>query len=346
MSMSHGPDFAFQIGTVLSTVDRPVVYLDQNHWIDLARVLGGQSGMDAEKVKACQLIIDFARNHDIILPLSAAHIVETAKKGGRQRTDLARTMVELSAGWQMRSPLWIRAKELSTMFSTATSIGSAFSEEVFTLTPEAVWSDHRNRGRDLPENDLPQELQGLVARLTWAIALTEVLLEREAEVSVPGLDMAEAWAASFHELAKHMRSNPRAKAYARDLTRTRFISDMKDDLARAAIAGGLTTEQFGTWLKNDAEGAFGALPAVGRIREIVHMRLANSDDKWERNDLNDLLHLGSAAGYADVVIGERKTCKYLKRADLKVPAGAQIFHRMVEALPAIGAKLAEPTHGT
>ena len=233
------------------------------------------------------------------------------------------------------------------MFSAESSAGPAFSDDVFTLIPEAVWSDQRNSGREAPEeDDLPEELQGLVARLTWAIALTEVLLDREAEVSVPGLDMAERWAASFHGLARHMRSNPRAKAYARDLTRTRFISDMEEDLARAAIAGGLTAEQFGNWLKNDAESAFRALPAIGRIREIVHMRLANSDDKWERNDLNDLLHLGSAAGYADVLIGERKTCNYLRRAERKVPAGAQVFHRMVEALPAIGAKLAQPTQGT
>lgn len=343
MSMAHGADFTFQIGTVFSAVDRPVIYLDQNHWIDLARVLSGYTRLEAEKASACRRLIDLARNRDVILPLSGAHIVETAKKGGRQRTDLARTMVELSAGWQMRSPLWVRAHELRTLFSSAHLTGGfGFSGEVFTLTPEAIWSDrlhdvHETAGDD----DLPEELRGLVARLSWATALTEVLLDTDPEVSVPGLEAAEGWARSFQELADHMRSNPHAKAYLRDLTRTRFISDMPDDLAIAAAAGGLSPQQLEAWLKDDAERDFHLLPALGRIREIVHLRLANSDDKWERNDLNDLLHLGSAAGYADVLVGERKTCNYLRRAERDVPAGAQVFHRMVDAMPMIESKLAD-----
>ncbi|GAA2720705.1 hypothetical protein CAE01nite_03220 [Cellulomonas aerilata] len=78
--------------------------------------------------------------------------------------------------------------------------------------------------------------------------------------------------------------------------------------ARAALDGGLTPEQFGLWLEQESEDAFYRLSALGRIREVLHLRPVNADDKWERNDLNDVLHLYSAADYADVVVGENKAC--------------------------------------
>jgi hypothetical protein len=341
MSIADGMVFAFKIGTVHTVVDRPVVYLDQNHWIDLARLLSGSSGITAEKVGACRLLIDLARNGDIILPLSAAHVVETAKKGGRQRTDVARTMVELSRGWQMRSPLWIRNLELARAFTTNIEGEDADRhDDVFTLTPKAMWSDNRNPTHQAGRGDLPGELQGLVDRISWATALTDVMLETSPEVSLPGLELATRWADSFQQLATHMRSNHRAKTYARDLTRTRFITDMQDDVARAALEGGLTAEQFGDWLQSGAEDSFHALPALGRIREVLHLRLLNADDKWHRNDLNDVLHLCSAAGYADVVVGEKKTSSYLRRVKDQVPEGAQVFHRISEALPVIEAAVA------
>jgi hypothetical protein len=338
LSLEDGTVFITQIGTVRAAVDAPLVYLDQNQWIDLARVLTGSPTISGARKAACQRLIDLARRRDIILPLSAAHLVETAKKGGRQRTDVARSMVELSRGWQMRSPLHVRAHELSHMFSSDTGVLGGASLDLFTLAPEALWTDrfHAPKRRTEPD-DLPAELRGLLDRLTWATSLTDVLLDTDPEVSVAGLEIASKWAASFQELAQHMRGNSKAKPYARDLTRTRFITDMQDDVAAAALRGGMTAESFGKWLRDDAESAFSLLPALGRIREVLHLRLVNADDKWHRNDLNDVLYLCSAAGYADVVVGEKKTCSYLRRVEAKVPEGANVFYRLTDALPVIEA---------
>jgi len=138
-----------------------------------------------------------------------------------------------------------------------------------------------------------------------------------------------------------MRSNPKAKANARDLSRTRFITDMSKDIAQAALDNGLSPEQFGSWLADDAETALVAAPALGRIREVIHMRLRNADDKWEANDLNDLLYLATAGAYADVLVGEKKTCSYLLRAGGAVSPGGAVFHRMIDALPAIESLIAQ-----
>ena len=62
--------------------------------------------------------------------------------------------------------------------------------------------------------------------------------------------------------------------------------------------------------------------------------------------LNDMMFLSCAAGYADLVIGERKMINLLKRCDGKVPLGAKL-HRHAEralgdldSLLAVGASVA------
>ena len=79
---------------------------------------------------------------------------------------------------------------------------------------------------------------------------------------------------------------------------------------------------------------------LARFRELLHLRVANADDKWEANDLNDILYLCGAAGYADVVVGERKTCNYLLRMTDQVPSGAEVFWKPEQAVTAIETKIA------
>ena len=339
LSLADHTTFTSKIGTMDTTVDCPVVYLDQNHWIDIARVLTGSATVTDARRAALEGLIELARRGEIVLPLSAAHLIETAKKGGRQRTDLARTMIELSRGWLMRSPLHVRAHELTQMFASPTTAASTEQPayfDVFTLTPEALWDDrYHPRPHRQQQNDLPAELAGLVERITWAASLVDVLLDTDPDVSARGLKLATGWASSFQDLARDMRSNPKAKPYLRDLTRTRTISDLGNDLPEAASRAGLTPEKFGFWLREDAEAALSSTPALGRVREVLHLRLINADDRWHANDLNDVLFLCTAAGYADFVVGEKKTCSYLRRVQDRVPAGAQVYHRAADALPAV-----------
>ena len=67
------------------------------------------------------------------------------------------------------------------------------------------------------------------------------------------------------------------------------------------------------------------LPYLGRAREVTHYRLMNAQDAWEANDLDDLHHLACAAGYADIVVGEKKF-HYLQRAE-RAPPGTNRHRR-------------------
>jgi len=45
--------------------------------------------------------------------------------------------------------------------------------------------------------------------------------------------------------------------------------------------------------------------------DVLGERLSNFQARWESNDLIDMMFLGCAAAYADVVVAERKATNYL-----------------------------------
>jgi hypothetical protein len=75
-----------------------------------------------------------------------------------------------------------------------------------------------------------------------------------------------------------------------------------------------------------------AMPYLGRLEQVIFHRLRNADDRWEANDLNDLNFLACAAGYADVVVGEKKTTAYLLRAETTLGRRAATCRTLARAV--------------
>lgn len=319
---------------------RPVVYLDQLHWISLAKAHHG-TDMPNDVQRAALALIQLARDRKILLPLSGAHAVEMARTYGGRRRNLAGIMLELSRGWQMVSPLSVRLRELDNMFRhrQTQEVHTLNRSDVFTLSPWALWTDQYSKDRVRPrtEGELPLDVQDLVDRMMWVQSFYSTLAKDSRHDSINGRSKAQKWADSLNQLAQHMRGNPRAKPFRRDLTRMRFLADIETDLVAAAQANGVSGDEFGDWLANEAEGALAGLPHVGRARELTHYRLVNAEDSWEVNDLNDLLFLTCAAGYADVVVAEKKFGNYLLRASPAFPKPSFTAVRISEAI----AKLSE-----
>jgi len=322
--VAGGETITMTLGTALENVSVPVVYLDQNHWIDFARWRKNPGTVDDSKTAFFETLARAATEERVVVPLSSAHLSETSKRGGTSRLELAATMLHYSRGWQLRTVLGLRRAELRALFGSC----PLTRQDAITLAPDAILDMKPNQTLG---QELGPELAGLVQRQVWASVLVSLLLDPEPEGDV-GRESATRWAQSFAPLANSMRNNAKAKAWSRDLTRTRFFSDLGTDLPAAAKESGISPEQFRDWLQDDAETAISATPGLGRLREVLHLRLSNADDKWESNDLNDWLHLSYAAGYCDLVLGEKKTINYLRRSAPRVPPGAVLHRRASEAI--------------
>jgi hypothetical protein len=92
-----------------------IIYLDQNKWIELARVQAGAVTSGPIAVLYQQLV-DAVQAKRVLFPLSASHVIETSKQNDPQRRGhLAETQAKLSRGSAYRS----RAARLETEVSLA-----------------------------------------------------------------------------------------------------------------------------------------------------------------------------------------------------------------------------------
>jgi hypothetical protein len=98
LSLEDGTDFITQIGTVRG--GRCAARSSGSEPADRSGARPHRfAGHPGKRKAACQRLIDLARSRDIILLLSGAHVVETAKKGGgragrpRMASDLRRRCV-------------------------------------------------------------------------------------------------------------------------------------------------------------------------------------------------------------------------------------------------------------
>ncbi|WP_062289800.1 hypothetical protein [Demequina phytophila] len=317
-----GSVISVNVGTTLTPTPLVVVYLDQNHWVGFARWRNDPTSIDAQSARFFDALATAVGTGAAVTPLSAAHLTETARRGGRSRVDLASTMLTYSSGWQLRDAEALRRGELRAMF------GGEPLERTDVVGLDPSISLDRVKMPQAPFG-FPPELAGLIGRLAWATAQVAVLTDVKAQP--PGTEFAQAWAQSLSALAQHVRRTPIARRHLRELTKVRFLSDLGDDLPAAAIEAGQTPEQFDHWYNEGAEATIAAAPGLSRLRELVHLRVSNADDKWEANDLNDMVYLSYAAAYCDIVVGEKKTISYLHRAGAKVPKGAALYRRPGDA---------------
>ncbi len=97
--------------------DRPVVYLDQNKWVQVAQAIHAPERVHPGELDATRAVVELAETKSIILPVSSGHWIETGPVYGARRERLASSMVRLSRGWIMRDPLGVRTLELVALFA-------------------------------------------------------------------------------------------------------------------------------------------------------------------------------------------------------------------------------------
>lgn len=175
------------------------VYLDQNHWIGFATWSRTDREVPPKQSEFFELLATSVDNGAVILPISSAHIVETSRRRGPSRLDVAATMLRYSQGWQMRSVLALRRREARQLFGGPPLQKS----DVITFQERALFSQHNEQE---PIQRAPQEQ--LIEQMSWMTSLAALLLDSES-ASRAGRSEAEAWASTFPPLSTELSSNPR-----------------------------------------------------------------------------------------------------------------------------------------
>lgn len=139
-----GREATVELATVAPSVDelrggRPVIYLNQNQWSRLSQWRRGDSTISTAEATAAEELVELVNGREVLLPVSAAHLIETVPLYGQRRVDLAATVLELSRGWQMLNPVTVRQEEivrgLTGQTPVATEVFSPGAGTLFAAPP-------------------------------------------------------------------------------------------------------------------------------------------------------------------------------------------------------------------
>jgi hypothetical protein len=207
----------------------------------------------------------------------------------------------------MRSPLQVRTDELEMAFAERAGGTGRSVYDVVTLQPGAIFPPQS--GYTLPTSSLPPAEAEIHRHLTWITSLYSGMLDDECDDRTAAEDLATRWAASFHGLAQELRRNPKARKHSEYITAVRLINDMQDDVIKAAMGAGLTSQQFVEWSRDHVQDDLTRLPYLGTMYAATHTRLRNASDTWNSHDLADMFYLAGASAYTDIVVCEKKGCR-------------------------------------
>lgn len=311
----------------LAPVDqRPVIYLDQNHWSALAKALHERETVHAPVRRAAEHLAFLARQRTVILPLSLGHMGETGQWGNdSRRYRLALTMLELSNGWQLRDVLLLRRAELQRALASDLDHTMTAILPAVTLEPGALLG---RAGKYEPSRDFEGELAFATKALVEFSIIFDVMLQ---DVASP-LESVPGWADRLQRLTRELADEKPDSNRRRVVSLETFRHDLPHELAAAAWELGVSPESAADWLATLTEATIASMPSLGIFRELFHEKLSDPGTVWEQNDLTDMMYLSCGAAYADHVVGERRLISDLRRSLARLGRPSNVHAKLADLI--------------
>jgi hypothetical protein len=307
---------------------RPIVYLDQCHWSALSNLRHASSKVkESERIAASRLTA-LAADDKVILPISSGHLSETGELYGAKRRHLASTMLRYSRGWQMRDPIAVREAEIRGSVGMVLKGADAHVDDVFTLEPGARFSGRLAPYQ--PSITLDESSAALLQSLVSISAIYDGLMDPE-RVERGDVDY---WAEANRKLAQDIDNQGLSRQKRDFAIHESLLKDIRPDIDRAAAFWSLSPEAAAGW-EAGADEKIRALPFTGLYGEARAQKLREVNFKWSENDLTDIIYLSCAAGYADVVIAEKRAASYLGTSAGKLGRGLNIFPSIESAIECV-----------
>jgi hypothetical protein len=233
--------------------------------------------------------------------------VESTPLYGDRRVALATTVLQLGRGWRMRNPLWVRAEEISRGVRGDPPLASGvFAPDVSELFTS--------------ETALSAALQGeldplaVLSKVVPAIlGIYDAVVDRQAIPDEGGTAQSQAWAQKWADIAAKVHTGGEPASMVRRVAYANLILDLPDALAEVAGVIGISVQEVIDRLTADMD-LLSRMPFLAQMNQLLFARLRNAEQRWEANDLIDIMFLSCAAGYADLLVGERATIGYLRQA--------------------------------
>lgn len=322
-----------------------LVYLDQNKWIDLAKIVHGRSNDLGLK-----LALDAAREsvHAGLasFPLSLAHFTELhhrIDRGSRER--LGSVMLELSRGHTMLTAEQIVRDEIRHSVATivtgrmsAPSTAFGYGLSFMVGRPDLGGSfDAVSATLGMPAPALHQLFEAVL--LEWVLAGPPEDAE-PVSLNLPR-DVDDRYVAEKRQLAQNLSDAGRTRELARRLSYGVELRDTAKMTIQAFEEQDASVDLLLDGGFDVLKGFIDGLPTASIIRHLHEAALMDPNLIRQSNDFNDVMYLCAAAAHCDVVVGERKWINQIRRSG--APTRAALLTDVRELPSALAARSNERT---
>ncbi|MEO6533583.1 MAG: hypothetical protein ABIO06_08420 [Pseudolysinimonas sp.] len=326
-------------------LERPLVYLDQNHWSTLSKATYDRDRVPAREMAAADKVIALAKAGRIILPMSSGHLSETGAWGDDEsRYRLGLTILQLSRGWQLRDPHSVRRQEFVRDLRSVANLEIGSLPEVITLEPWAIQER-------LDANSSSFALEGVFSGAD-TLFLFEILLAGNVYASMflntdsLPRDPPGGWTAAQQKFTDWLAGeNARSAREKRASAEVFALNDIAKELAEAAVEAGVTPALVSDWMLDKWwNNKIETMPATMIFRNLLVDKHLEPATRWEDNDLTDLWFLAAAAGYSDYVVGEKRTTGLLRQVKQRLSLPVTVVRSLADLVDILPAEVfAEPS---
>lgn len=274
-----------------------IVYLDQNKWIDLARI---ENGLDvSERALALKHEFNAAVESGCVFPLSAIHVVEFSRiKDHQRRHRLGKVMWKFSQGVTTAPLKEILCWELEV----------AFSKAGYEVKPR----DFNYVGKGIP-HAFGEQLESPLAA-AFAEEIDEAMLcgsEGIPPIQGPRSKQQEYFANHLRRLNEQKKQLEKARWD--DWLYAISMMDITEPLYEVMSANRIPNADIEAWGKERIKSFMDSIPTRCLDIHLHRQVLKNSEYKPKLNDLEDWAGLGPAVCYADVVVCEKHFADIVSR---------------------------------
>lgn len=307
-----------------------VLFLDQNKWIDLARIAKGNSPSVALS-QVYERLCEGVEHGSIIAPLTVSHIIETAKRNDvLTRMEVASVQARLSKGFvyrsrkgrllvEMRNALHLAFSESPANLTSQWAIVPGFMQAFESFDTLVASHDDANTSRLINEHIDP-------ARQYLDYMLHQDDMQRRTAVNAFSVEsdalLARIEARRALMVGSSMKMRYRAYAARLFLDHQGFVAHMLEVIGHTVeemkALGGESIVQF-----------IRDVPTLNVEAEIA-ARLESQTGSLEVNDIRDVQSFYTAIPYSERLVAEKNFTSLARQAKLHEKYNVALHEKLEE----------------
>lgn len=288
-------------------LDAMIVYLDQNKWIELARIVHGKE--QSQHAKEILHVLNAATDSGCIFPLSAMHYMETARiSNADRRARLGSVMWKYSKGSTLTSYPSLVRYELEVALSKHFP-GVRPSDNFALLGRGVSYAFGEHRTSNFPP-DIEEEIERSMLTGNSSMNIEPLSFKNSAQ--------RENFLAHLGSLHKTKKDLPKSK-WENWLYAT-VLADIRNPLAEVMCRHNIEKADFENLGETQLKAIVDAMPTRQLDLHLHRQVLRNPSYKAKITDLEDWAGVGIACCYCDVVVCEKHMADMIQRDRFPVKA--------------------------